>query len=70
MFGIFGNLTPCFPLSLSRRGGFIMEEGLMPLLNTPTFLTRSKERRSLSYISISPFPLTKGRGIKGDGVAK
>jgi len=73
-----------------------VEEGLTPLLNTPTLITQSKEgqretllllhnqspsfqeeiqrrveeRRSLSYISISPFPFSRGRGIKGDGVNK
>jgi len=39
---IFGDLTPCVPLSLIRRGGFIAEEGLTPLLNTPTLLMQSK----------------------------
>jgi len=29
-----------------------------------------KEELSPSYISISPFPWLRGRGIKGNGVAK
>ena len=28
------------------------------------------ERRSLSFITLSPFPLSRGRGTKGDGVDK
>jgi len=70
---IFGDLTPCVPLSLIRRGGRFLKEGLTPLLNTLTLLTQNKESqreaKPLLYIH-SPFPLSRGRGIKGDGVSK
>ena len=50
-----------------------MEEGLAPLLDTPTLLIWNKvsqrEAKPLLYIP-SPFPLARGRGIKGDGVVK
>jgi len=43
------------------------------LLNTLTSLNKGRESRReakpLLYI-YSPFPLSRGRGIKGDGVAK
>jgi len=43
----------------------------MPLLNTHALLTRSKknqrEAKPLLYNN-SPFPLIRGRGIKGDRV--
>jgi len=32
--------------------------------------SRVEERRSLSYNKQSPFPLSRGRGIKRDGVTK
>ena len=51
---------PLCPPLLKRRGGFIIEEGLTPLLNTPiiklTRVRRVKERLRLSYISVPPSP--------------
>ena len=60
------------------KGGFITEEGLMSLLNTPTLLPRAgrvKGKQSLSYIVNSPFliqgrginPVRKSNGVKGIG---
>jgi len=53
-----------------------MEEGLTPLLNTPIKLGplakgRNKKEGGISppLKTTSPFPLTRGRGIKGDRVS-
>jgi len=56
------------PLSLIRRGGVIIEEGLTPLLNTLTLLNQSKEsqREAKPLLHNSSPPLIR-EGDKGGG---
>jgi hypothetical protein len=42
--------SPLVSLSLIRRGGFIIEEGLTPLLDIPTLPTQSKKRQTFRYV--------------------
>ena len=39
---LFGDLTPCVPLSLKGEGE-VVEEGLTPLLDTPRYPNQNKE---------------------------
>jgi hypothetical protein len=66
-----GDLTPCIPLSLEGEGDGSERGAYAPLkhLYIKSEQRRVKERLHLSYTSVSPFPLIRGRGIKGDGVA-
>jgi hypothetical protein len=55
------NLIPCIPFPLVRGRGRFYEEGLSPLLNTPSLLNQNGEykRGEASLIMASPF--LKGR---------
>jgi len=67
---------PPDPLPLIREGGSEVGEGLRPSLKSlPPLLLRSRyykeslrEAKPLLQ-NHTPFPLIRGRGIKGDGVA-
>jgi len=72
-----GIIIPSSPIGVFKRGISLqicsqgVLEGRSPsnvTLPLPLKMRRVKERRSLSYIFTSPFPLPRGRGIKGDGV--
>jgi len=51
-FFIFGHPIPFIPFPSRGRGGFLLEEGLTPLLNTP--LTRQAISYGL-YLFTTPF---------------
>jgi hypothetical protein len=55
-------LTPFIPLSFKGEGEGNRRGANAPLKHP---LGRVKERRSLSYKSSFPFPLTRGRGYRG-----
>jgi len=67
--GLFSNLTPCIPLSFLRRGGSFIKRGVSPLLDDPKIGESKRGEASLIY-NYSPFPLSRGRGVKGDGVTR
>jgi hypothetical protein len=53
-----------------KKAGGELKRGEAPLFEGEKGRRRVKERRSLSFLNISPFPLLRGRGIKGDGVTR
>jgi len=63
--------STCIPLSLEGEGDGSERGADAPLkhLYIKSEQRRVKERLHLSYTSVSPFLLSRGRGIKGDGVA-
>jgi len=76
---IYGNLTPCIPLSLKGEGEEIFRRGTKSLLNSLNVfeasllpLNQGCLRGALAplFKYLSPFPLIRGRGIKGDGVTQ
>jgi hypothetical protein len=62
---LLGDLTPCVPLSLLRRGGKILKEGLTPLLNTPKAgCSFDKDKRKRGFIPLSFFSSLEARYYK------
>ena len=64
---------PPDPLPLIREGGIMVSEGADAPSGFPFTIRYQKgiqEGRNPSYITPSPFPLSRGRGIKGDGVTQ
>jgi len=45
---LFGDLTPCVPLSFEGEGDLFKEEGLTPLLNAPRRLPEPREASPLN----------------------
>jgi len=57
-------------ISRRRANASLYNLSPVPFDDGSLFDRSAEERRSLSYITPSPFPLIRGRGIKGDGVNK
>jgi len=64
---LFGDLTPCVPLSLIRRGGDFEKRGYAPLKHPHVTNPEQGElkRGEASLIYPFPLPLDKGKGDKG-----